>query len=159
MNGVSVGSLSFQAPKNPAQLILNMWSDGGSWTGNMSIGASSFLQVQWIELVYNTSGPVTGSKMVRDGLELLEQAEETPSCQVSDEYGPYGELRRSSPTLQDRGLLASRGGGCHVVCSVDTNVTSVGTPVKVSMARREKSLQVTLPLMFIAIFSYFWFTL
>jgi beta-glucanase (GH16 family) len=159
VNGVIVGSLSFQAPKNPAQLILNMWSDGGSWTGNMSIGASSFLQVQWIELVYNTSGPVTGSKMVRDGLELLEQVEDPPKSPVSDQYGPYGELRRSSPPLHDRGMLASRGGGCRVVCSVDTNVTSTGTPVEVSMAMQKKAWQAALPLIFLSLSFVFCFML
>ncbi|APA06083.1 hypothetical protein SS1G_01485 [Sclerotinia sclerotiorum 1980 UF-70] len=62
VNGESVASISYQVPKSPSGLILNMWSDGGEWTGNMSLYDEAFLQVQWIELVYNTSGDYAGSK-------------------------------------------------------------------------------------------------
>ena len=60
VNGESVANISFQAPKDPAGLIINMWSDGGSWTGNMSVYEQAYFQLQWIELVYNTSGLVDG---------------------------------------------------------------------------------------------------
>ncbi|POS88093.1 hypothetical protein EPUL_000606, partial [Erysiphe pulchra] len=36
VNDVPVANISFQTPKDPAGLIMNMWSDGGLWTGNMS---------------------------------------------------------------------------------------------------------------------------
>jgi hypothetical protein len=153
-----VGSISFQAPKHPAQLILNMWSDGGSWTGNMSIGAASYLQIQWIEIAYNTSGPTTGSKMVRDGLELLEQVSELPSPQASDQFGPCGDLDRSSALLHDHGLVASRAAGCRVVCNVDTNVTSTGTPVEVSVAGQGKERQAAQSLIALSVLLVIWCT-
>ncbi|KAI1777901.1 glycoside hydrolase family 16 protein [Hypoxylon cercidicola] len=56
IDGDEVASISFQAPRDPSMLIFNSWSDGGSWTGNMSVGSEAELQVQWIELVYNTTG-------------------------------------------------------------------------------------------------------
>jgi beta-glucanase (GH16 family) len=161
VNGASVGNISFQAPKNPAGLILNMWSNGGSWTGNMSIGAASYLQILWIEIAYNSSGPTTGSKMVRDGLELLEQASEIPTSQVSDQFGPFGELSRSSARPHGHGLAASRADsstGCRIVCSVDTNVTTPGTPVEVGIAGHEKERQAIQSLIVISVLLGFWFT-
>ncbi|KAI0180470.1 glycoside hydrolase family 16 protein [Hypoxylon sp. FL1284] len=56
INGDDVASISFQAPRDPSMLIFNSWSDGGSWAGNMSVGSEAKLQIQWIELVYNTTG-------------------------------------------------------------------------------------------------------
>ncbi|KAM0135225.1 hypothetical protein ACHAO1_005310 [Botrytis cinerea] len=62
VNGESVANISYQVPKDPSGLILNMWSDGGEWTGNMSLFDEAFLHVQWIELAFNTSGEFAGSK-------------------------------------------------------------------------------------------------
>jgi hypothetical protein len=160
VNGASVGNISFQAPKNPAGLILNMWSNGGSWTGNMSIDDASYLQIQWIEIVYNTSGPTRGSKMVRAGPELLGQASELPTSQVSDQFGPFGELSRSFARPHGHGLVASRqdsSTGCRIVCSVDTDVVSKGTPVEVGIAGRGKERQATQLLIVTSVLFWFWF--
>ncbi|KAJ2984134.1 hypothetical protein NUW58_g6136 [Xylaria curta] len=48
-------SIQFQAPKDPSQVIFNTWSDGGSWSGNMSVNATTEMQIQWIELVFNST--------------------------------------------------------------------------------------------------------
>lgn len=61
VNGASVANISFQTPQAPAALVVNMWSDGGVWTGNMTLLDEAFLQIQWIEIAYNTSGPRAGS--------------------------------------------------------------------------------------------------
>lgn len=157
VNGASVGNISFQEPKNPAGLILNMWSNSGSWTRNMNIGAASYLQIQWIEIVYNMSGPTTGSKMVRDG---LEQALELSTSQVSDQFGPLGELSSYYARPHSHGLVASRGDsstGCYIVCSIDTTVTSTGALVEVSKAELGKERQVTQLLIVIFVLLEFWF--
>ncbi|OTB20275.1 glycoside hydrolase family 16 protein, partial [Daldinia sp. EC12] len=56
INGDEVASISFQAPRDPSLLILNSWSDGGSWSGNMSVGEEAYLQIQWIDIIYNSTG-------------------------------------------------------------------------------------------------------
>jgi beta-glucanase (GH16 family) len=101
VNGESIANISFQTPKDPAGLILNMWSDGGVWTGNMSVYDEAYLQLQWIEIAYNTSGPYSGSKN-----------------------------KRGSDGLGSAGLLEKRKGtpGCKVVCGVDEQVNTTGTP-------------------------------
>lgn len=64
IDGAEVASIAFQAPRDPSILMFNSWSDGGNWTGNMTVGAEAYLNVQWIELVYNTTttaaaGPIS----------------------------------------------------------------------------------------------------
>jgi hypothetical protein len=75
-----------------------MWSDGGVWSGNMSVYDEAFLQIQWIELVYNTSGPYSGSKR-------------------TDQHGASGLLEKRKGTP-----------GCRAVCSIDENIDVTGTP-------------------------------
>ncbi|KAK4236555.1 hypothetical protein C8A03DRAFT_45454 [Achaetomium macrosporum] len=57
VNGQLVSRITFQAPRDPAQVIFNAWSDGGSWSGNMTVGDEAYLQIRWIEMVYNSTDP------------------------------------------------------------------------------------------------------
>jgi hypothetical protein len=83
VDGQSVAHISFQAPRDPAGLIVNMWSDGGAWTKNMSVAHEAYLQIQWIEVVYNTSGPVSGKRDERNSRGALEKRSgNTSACAV-----------------------------------------------------------------------------
>lgn len=55
VDGAQTANISFQVPRDPAQVVLNSWSDGGQWTGNMSVGDAAYLQIQWLEMVYNST--------------------------------------------------------------------------------------------------------
>jgi hypothetical protein len=57
VNGQQVSRITFQAPRDPAQVIFNAWSDGGSWSGEMAVGSEAYLQIRWIEMVYNSTDP------------------------------------------------------------------------------------------------------
>jgi hypothetical protein len=65
VDGIQAANISFQVPRDPSQVIINAWSDGGEWTGNMTVHDEVFMQIQWIELVYNTTDQ---SPKRRDGL-------------------------------------------------------------------------------------------
>ncbi|KAK6077221.1 hypothetical protein SCUP515_05070 [Seiridium cupressi] len=56
VDGVDVSQISFQTPRDPSYIIFNTWSDGAHWSGNMSVGDEAYLQIQWIELVFNSTG-------------------------------------------------------------------------------------------------------
>ncbi|GAB1315324.1 hypothetical protein MFIFM68171_05534 [Madurella fahalii] len=60
VNGHLVSEIKFQAPRDPALVIFNAWSDGGSWSGHMPIGGEAYLQIRWIEMVYNNTDPGAG---------------------------------------------------------------------------------------------------
>lgn len=53
LNGEMAASTKVNVPGDESRVILNMWSDGGFWSGNMSVGDKAELQVQWIEMVFN----------------------------------------------------------------------------------------------------------
>jgi beta-glucanase (GH16 family) len=135
VNGQSVANISFQVPRDPAGLIVNMWGDGGPWTGNMSIHDAAYLQIQYIEIVYNTSGPYSGSPSTTNV--RPRQAESTfvndlDRVEMRLEHALTGETvgpRRESYAAMGRRDMSP--GGCKVICSVDegVNASSVGTPV------------------------------
>ncbi|KAL2182200.1 concanavalin A-like lectin/glucanase [Thermothelomyces heterothallicus CBS 203.75] len=61
VDGQRAARITFQAPRDPLQVIFNAWSDGGSWSGRMPVGGEAFLQIKWIEIVYNTTDEHPGS--------------------------------------------------------------------------------------------------
>ncbi|KAL2201392.1 glycoside hydrolase family 16 protein [Corynascus similis CBS 632.67] len=58
VNDVIVAQIEFQAPHDESNIILNAWSDGGRWTGNMTLYDAAYLQVQWLEVLYNSTEAV-----------------------------------------------------------------------------------------------------
>lgn len=102
VNGVGVANMTYGVPKLPSSLTLNLWSDGGVWSGEMAVGGEAALQIQWIEMLFNTSGPVTGPPGAT-----------TPRTGSVDGAGRK-RMRRSE-------------GGCRVPCTVD-GVRRVGWP-------------------------------
>ncbi|KAI9166621.1 Beta-glucanase [Paramyrothecium foliicola] len=92
VDGAEVANIEFQTPRDPSGLNFNVWSNGGSWSGNMSTYDEAFMQIQWIEMVFNTTG------------------------HVDDEN--HQESRRAAGTV---GQIVPRddNGGCGVVCSID----------------------------------------
>lgn len=58
INQNSVQSKTHGVPKKASQLILNLWGNGGMWSGNMSVGGAATMDVEWVEMAYNTSGLV-----------------------------------------------------------------------------------------------------
>lgn len=46
---------TYRVPDQPSRLVVNLWSDGGIWTGDMRYGQSVLLAIDYIELAYNIS--------------------------------------------------------------------------------------------------------
>ncbi|KAF5013853.1 hypothetical protein FDECE_172 [Fusarium decemcellulare] len=97
--GQEVANIEFQTPKDPAQVVFNAWSDGGSWSGNMSVNGAAYMQIQWIEMVYNA----------------------TKESNDSNEDKRSSESRPLSGDAVRKSTLARREDedGCKVVCSID----------------------------------------
>jgi len=94
IDGHDVASIAFQVPRDPSQIIFNAWSDGGVWAGNMTVGGSAYLQIQWIEVVYNSTGN-----------------EKTTDKRSDDAVWSLPHEKRD-------------GGGCQNVCSIDDTTTT-----------------------------------
>jgi hypothetical protein len=54
-NGVSIANLTKNVPSVASGVVLNVWSDGGEWSGNMTVGGEFVVGVEWIEVAYNVS--------------------------------------------------------------------------------------------------------
>lgn len=110
VDGLNVSQIGFQTPRDPSSVIFNMWSDGAHWSGNMSVGDEAYLQIQWIELVYNA----------------------TDDTEASDNSGSKRRGFGGGDDRDKRALLMPRDDGqCHKVCSIDDTET-LGTPVLLS---------------------------
>lgn len=91
VNGEQTARIAFQTPKDPAQIHFNAWSNGNSWTGKMPLYDEAFLQIQWIQLVFNRT-----------------------------DDGGGGDRRRAVTSVGGGlGRRDDSEGGCSVVCSVD----------------------------------------
>ncbi|VUC33311.1 unnamed protein product [Clonostachys rosea] len=85
VDGQETANIEFQTPRDASRVHFNTWSNGGSWTGEMPVGGEAFMQIQWIEMVYNT----TTENIVKDkerrwapGGVLSERATTADHCQV-----------------------------------------------------------------------------
>ncbi|KAK1781722.1 concanavalin A-like lectin/glucanase domain-containing protein [Copromyces sp. CBS 386.78] len=104
VDGIEIATISFQTPRDPSKVILNAWSDGGEWSGNMTVNEAAYLQIQWLEIVYNATDENPARKMKRD------------------DDGAAAALSARSGNDEDEE------GGCDVVCSID-ETTERGKPV------------------------------
>ncbi|TEA11196.1 Beta-glucanase [Colletotrichum sidae] len=100
VDGQKTSSIEFQVPRDPSRVMINSWSDGGSWSGLMNVGGSAVLQVQWIEMVFNTTDSPTTISSKRSAVEQRHAS------------GPHGQLLRRRGNDQ-----------CQVVCSIDSAPT------------------------------------
>ena len=103
VDGVQVSNISFQTPRDASKVILNAWSDGGEWSGNMTQFDAAYLQIQWLDVAFNSTDSGKAVKR-REGR--------------SSDVGPGGALVGR----------AAEQGSCKVVCSID-QTTNLGQPV------------------------------
>lgn len=61
IDGVHQLDKTYGVPTVPSYVVFNMWSDGGVWSGNMSVNCQALLEIEWVEMVFNVSGPVDSS--------------------------------------------------------------------------------------------------
>lgn len=114
LNNQQVAANGYSVPRKPSFLVLNMWSDGGEWSGKMQVNGSAVLEIQWIEMAFNTSGPYSGSTS-------------------------RGKRDESSTSLA-RGKRAAK--RCQTVCKID-DVAQIGTPEVVSTSSGAMGLSVS----------------
>ncbi|KAJ4016204.1 hypothetical protein NW752_003327 [Fusarium irregulare] len=93
-NGQKVANISFQVPRDPSLMIFNAWGDGGVWTTNMTTGEEAYMEMQWLQMLYNVSDG-SASKHKRE---------------VQD-AGPRGRFLREKRDGQEN--------VCKMVCSID----------------------------------------
>lgn len=58
VNDQIVDARTYRVPDLQSMVVLNLWSDGGLWTGDMKLGDSIYMGIEYIELIYNRSSDV-----------------------------------------------------------------------------------------------------
>lgn len=114
VNGEEVANISFQVPRDPAPLIFNAWSNGGPFTGNMTVGGEAFMNIEWINMVFNNTGevaPWTDSPTVAGAASQRKLAKKADGCKTVcsiDNTAELGaaELAEGSSTGTGRGALS-----------------------------------------------------
>jgi hypothetical protein len=99
LNQKQVAANTYSVPREQSFMVLNMWSDGGEWSGDMEVGDNAEFHIQWIEMTFNTSGPYTGKPQ--------------PQEDKRDTTSLFGRKRSEKK--------------CKTVCKID-DVKEVGTP-------------------------------
>ncbi|KAN0069438.1 Concanavalin A-like lectin/glucanase domain containing protein [Elaphomyces granulatus] len=116
---------TYGVPNDPSRLIINLWSDGGVWSGNLTVGESVYMGIESIELAYNVSGPypIYGKGLYSSGRLAMNHLKHTQPEQKENETlrGIFPETKIKS----DTGTAKSR--ACKVGCRID-NVRHDGIP-------------------------------
>ena len=59
VNGDVVDKKTIHVPSQPSTFIVSLWSDGGMWSGTMAMGQSTFMDIEYIEMFYNSTSDGT----------------------------------------------------------------------------------------------------
>jgi hypothetical protein len=54
-NGAQSADTEVNVPGAESKIILNIWSNGGIFSGRMDTGNEAWFDIQWVELVFNTT--------------------------------------------------------------------------------------------------------
>lgn len=112
VDGREAASIAFQVPRDPSSVNFNAWSDGGSWSGNMTVGGEASLQIQWIEMLYNTTD--VGKRSVGGGATLDRRAKDHGPCKVVcsvDEGDSVGKAALLSNSTASSAVSSVAGAG------------------------------------------------
>jgi hypothetical protein len=57
VDGIQTNTTTLQVPvpEPPSGIYIDMWGANSSWVGRMPVGGEAMFDVQWIELLFNTS--------------------------------------------------------------------------------------------------------
>lgn len=55
INGKRMAKTDRNVPQMPSTVFIDMWSNGGAWSGVMPVDEHALLEIQWVEMVFNAS--------------------------------------------------------------------------------------------------------
>lgn len=120
-------SNTYSVPHDPSMLIINLWSDGGLWSGNLTVGESVYMGIEWIEIAYNVSNSLIG----RDGLSKREEEYRQMRSSYGDQWVLSDTLENEPKgfhtNLESKRQIRVDGGQCRNVCRID-GVQHTGIP-------------------------------
>ncbi len=129
VDGREAASIAFQVPRDPAAVNFNAWSDGGSWSGNMTVGDEANLQIQWIEMLYNTTDANKRSLgEASGGSRMARRAGSHSGCKVVctiDDAADVGKAALVSNSTGSGAASNTRDAGVGVILAFGWGVAAV----------------------------------
>ncbi|KAJ9271741.1 CAZyme family GH16 [Paecilomyces variotii] len=123
VDGIIQERKTYSVPYNPSMLVINLWSDGGNWTGNMSVGDSVYMGIESIEIAYNAT---TDGADISDELPNRRHPNHILRANMANEFvreeDPEESLLKSD---ENEGIEIHK--GCRVACRID-DVQQKGFP-------------------------------
>lgn len=120
VDGIVQERKSYSVPYNPSMLVINLWSDGGNWTGNMSVGDSVYMGIESIEIAYNTTS---------DGADISDELPDhrhpnrvVHTASMADAFLRENKSEEASNNHVELDKSESKStihGGCRVACRID----------------------------------------
>ncbi|KAF7555360.1 hypothetical protein G7Z17_g2229 [Cylindrodendrum hubeiense] len=102
VNGQQLRKTQINVPQMSSTVFIDMWSNSGSWSGNMAEGGQATLEIQWIEMAFNASATAKG--VPNDGV----------VCTIDEEIGAPVEASGSRVSLT-MGVLVMLGAAAWTV--------------------------------------------
>jgi len=118
---------TYSVPRIPSGLILNMWSDGGEWSGNMTVGDSAEVQITWVEMVFNTSGPVEGVQYGSEKRSEKLEERKGKGCKVVCKIDDVREIGTPEVVSMKESMAAARMGADWIVLGIAILAIALGT--------------------------------
>ena len=105
LNQKQVAANTYSVPREQSFMVLNMWSDGGEWSGDMEVGDNAEFHIQWIEMTFNTSGPYTGKPQEdkRDTTSLFGRKRSEKKCKTVCKIDDVKEV--GTPEVVESGAM------------------------------------------------------
>ncbi|KAL1969660.1 hypothetical protein VTN77DRAFT_8213 [Rasamsonia byssochlamydoides] len=121
-------TMTYSVPIDPSMLIINLWSDGGLWSGNLTVGESVHLGIEWIELAYNVSGSPTRREDGNDDDDGVDEAHILLHHPHGKRHQTNGHGLFNSQAFEHEDLQKrDQSKGCKVMCRID-NIKHNGIP-------------------------------
>ncbi|RGP61286.1 glycoside hydrolase family 16 [Fusarium longipes] len=97
IDGKLMKTSEMNVPVMPSTVYMNMWSNGGSFSGRMSYDSNATLEVQWIQMAFNASGvrSENGRSAKSGPVCLIDDGKAEPTSsgvKIMMEYAPWALL-------------------------------------------------------------------
>jgi beta-glucanase (GH16 family) len=99
IDGEHIVDKTYGVPTVPAFFILNMWSDGGMWSGEMAENSEARLEIEWMEMAFNISDDGSPSRSRAKSRRNTSRLDCAVECAVDD--GGKGALHSRDYPLSD----------------------------------------------------------
>lgn len=117
------GTKTYSVPDRPSTPVINLWSDGGEWSGDMQVGESVFMGIEWIQLVYNVSDtpgpnhPIRGLGRAPKGVSFDDEGDSLSG--EADEADIAKERKNKKQKDKGKHKEKEKNQTCHRPCWID----------------------------------------